>query len=140
MSTWCRYPWRFPGMFPPPPSPSDPLDLPPLDLDGAIRTLWERINSLSRWYVICHPSLREHTKALCEQLPDVDIAVIGNRLVPPDKLYFLRDPRQALGTCPNTPPCPHSDLLHDVDDPSSRCCVDGCACAVPLIEPSILAR
>lgn len=33
--------------------------------------------------------------------------------------------------CPNTPPCPHSALSHDIwahDDPRPACCVDGCDC------------
>src|SRR4030095_17221873 len=33
--------------------------------------------------------------------------------------------------CPNDPPCTHGAVLHDIterDDPSPRCCVDGCDC------------
>lgn len=33
--------------------------------------------------------------------------------------------------CPNEPRCSHGAILHDVDDyddPTPRCCVDGCAC------------
>jgi hypothetical protein len=33
--------------------------------------------------------------------------------------------------CPNDPPCDHGAILHDInerDDPSPRCCVDGCDC------------
>lgn len=49
--------------------------------------------------------------------------------------------RDALGprpgpwlACPNTPPCPHPGLIHDIedyDDPSPTCCVDGCRCGAP---------
>jgi hypothetical protein len=38
---------------------------------------------------------------------------------------------RAWWRCPNDPPCPHAGLFHDVedfDDPSPRCCVDGCDC------------
>lgn len=34
-------------------------------------------------------------------------------------------------TCPNTPPCPHPGLLHDIndhDDPSPTCCAGDCTC------------
>lgn len=41
-------------------------------------------------------------------------------------------PKPAGGLrCPNEPPCPHPGLLHDIedyDDPSPRCCVEGCSC------------
>lgn len=33
--------------------------------------------------------------------------------------------------CPNTPPCGHARIAHDVedaDDPLPMCCVDGCGC------------
>jgi hypothetical protein len=35
--------------------------------------------------------------------------------------------------CPNTPPCPHPALVHDIwdyDDPRSTCCIDGCRCGL----------
>ncbi len=47
------------------------------------------------------------------------------------------EPAQALSAvpawlrCPNEPPCPHTGLLHDIDDyddPNPRCCVEGCDC------------
>src|SRR5258708_1626559 len=37
--------------------------------------------------------------------------------------------------CPNNPPCPHGNLLHDIDsleDPRPTCCVDGCNCGKRL--------
>jgi hypothetical protein len=45
--------------------------------------------------------------------------------------------RQGLAIpCPNSPPCGHSGLLHDVqdwDDTLPRCCSDGCLCgAAPV--------
>lgn len=33
--------------------------------------------------------------------------------------------------CPNRPPCSHPALVHDIydyDDPSPRCCMEGCDC------------
>lgn len=44
--------------------------------------------------------------------------------------------------CPNTPRCPHGALLHDIedyDDPSPRCCIEGCDCgrAVPSSKEPI---
>lgn len=39
--------------------------------------------------------------------------------------------------CPNTPPCPHWAGLHDIDDyddPTPKCCVDGCTCGHPTRE------
>lgn len=36
--------------------------------------------------------------------------------------------------CPNTPPCPHAAVFHDIedfDDQFPRCGVDGCTCGAP---------
>lgn len=49
--------------------------------------------------------------------------------------------------CPNDPPCRHTGLLHDIDepgDPSPACCVEGCPCgkptdALPDLEITITA-
>lgn len=33
--------------------------------------------------------------------------------------------------CPNDPPCPHGNALHDIEalgDPLPTCCADGCTC------------
>ena len=33
--------------------------------------------------------------------------------------------------CPNSPPCAHGAVLHDIEDYDGevpRCCVDGCSC------------
>jgi len=39
------------------------------------------------------------------------------------------------GRCPNTPPCEHPSLIHDVsgdpEDPKPMCCADGCRCGQP---------
>lgn len=42
--------------------------------------------------------------------------------------------------CPNLPPCPHSGVVHDIedlDDTRPRCCVEGCDCgaATPRKDP-----
>jgi hypothetical protein len=38
--------------------------------------------------------------------------------------------------CPNTPPCPHAAVVHDIydwGDPAPNCCIDGCTC--PAVSP-----
>jgi hypothetical protein len=38
--------------------------------------------------------------------------------------------------CPNTPPCPHTAVVHDIydwGDPAPTCCIDGCTC--PAVSP-----
>jgi hypothetical protein len=40
--------------------------------------------------------------------------------------------------CPNTPPCGHGAVLHDIedyDDEHPRCGVEGCDCGDPLATP-----
>lgn len=41
--------------------------------------------------------------------------------------------------CPNTPPCPHGAILHDVEeysgDGTDTCCADGCQCRGPAARP-----
>ncbi|ANN16219.1 hypothetical protein SD37_11585 [Amycolatopsis orientalis] len=45
------------------------------------------------------------------------------------------------GRCPNTPPCEHPAMIHDVsgdpEDPKPMCCADGCACGQPT-PPSVV--
>lgn len=41
--------------------------------------------------------------------------------------------------CPNTPPCPHPGLVHDIEDDedtSPTCCIEGCTCGRPATSPS----
>lgn len=43
-----------------------------------------------------------------------------------------------LAGCPNTPPCEHPAMIHDVsgdpEDPKPMCCADGCSCGQPTPE------
>ena len=42
--------------------------------------------------------------------------------------------RRSIPPCPNQPPCEHNGLVHEIDDwddPSPRCCMDGCGCGAP---------
>lgn len=49
-------------------------------------------------------------------------------------------PRTTAGQagCPNTPPCGHPAMIHDVsgdaEDPKPMCCADGCSCGQPAPE------
>jgi hypothetical protein len=46
--------------------------------------------------------------------------------------------------CPNTPPCEHPSLVHDVsgdpEDPKPMCCADGCRCGQPDPGPDEVAE
>jgi hypothetical protein len=91
-------------------------------------------------------------------MPDIDPDTLrvleyvarGRRYVDIEK-YPDASARRALGRlydsqpvpwweCPNSPPCGHAGLFHDIDepdDPSPTCCVEGCPCGRPVAAGAV---